>query len=241
MKNQSDLDAIAEEAVGQRHDSAPPDAVREKEDISPEEAVRRIATSAGAQASISEKTAESVGERVGDAYSDVGTVAQTQKSNLGMQTATRAGSPASGAANPVLAAGRQVVEFVSRQFDEHPVMMTTACFALGYMTAGLLHGRINAYFGTTPGQFQITTPPQGDGHPRGFVQSTILKAITEHPQGMTTAEIIKELGPQGISHQSIANALGILVQAKKVSLQDTGGKYIPAGPEVPTAPDQPSS
>jgi len=34
-------------------------------------------------------------------------------------------------------------------------------------------------------------PPQGDRRPRGFVQSTVLKVITEHPQGMTTAEIIK--------------------------------------------------
>ena len=70
MKSQPDPDRIAAEAVGQTHDSAPPDWVREKEQMSPEETARRNARSAGAHASISEKTAESVGERVGDAYSN---------------------------------------------------------------------------------------------------------------------------------------------------------------------------
>jgi hypothetical protein len=120
-------------------------------------------------------------------------------------------------------------------------MLAVACFALGYATAALFHGRINACFGKTPQHFQITRPPRGDEHPRGFVQSTVLKTITEHPQGMTTTEIIKELGPQGFGQQSIANALGELVEAKKMSLNDREGKYIPAAAEVPTAPDQPSS
>jgi hypothetical protein len=61
MNNQSDRDTIAEEAVGQRRDGAPSYAV--KEEMS-EEAVRRIAQSAGAAASIPEKTAESVGENL---------------------------------------------------------------------------------------------------------------------------------------------------------------------------------
>ena len=87
MQNQPDLDAIAEEAVGQRHDSAPPGA--EKHGISLE-AIRRMATSAGPQASTSEKTAEALGERVADAYSDAGNVAQTQKRNLGLQAAAQA-------------------------------------------------------------------------------------------------------------------------------------------------------
>ena len=113
-------------------------------------------------------------------------------------------------------------------------------FALGYLTAVLLHGRINAYVDTTAGPFQITKPPQGGHHPRGFVQSTVLKTITEHPQGMTTAEIIKELGPQGIGQESIANALDVLVQANKISSPGREGKYLPAASEVPTAPDQPS-
>src|SRR5207244_414761 len=77
--------------------------------------------------------------------------------------------------------------------------------------------RINAYFGTTARPSQITRPPQGERRPRGFVQATVLKTITEHPQGMTTSEINKELGPQGISQQSVANALGALVQAQKIT------------------------
>src|SRR5213076_2019469 len=101
--------------------------------------------------------------------------------------------------------------------------------------------RIDAYFGTTASPTQITRPPQGERHPRGFVQSTVLKTITEHPQGMTTAEIIKELGPQGIGQQSIANALGALTASKKTTSQGRGGKYHPADPQVPTAPDQPSA
>jgi hypothetical protein len=220
MNNRPDPDQIAEEAVGQRHDSPPPHAVKENE--SPEDAIRRGARSAGADASTSEKTAESVGERVGDAYSDAGSVAQTQRRSPGSQAPIGSATEASGAAN-----GR-------------PLLMAAACFALGYATAVLFHSRINAYLSTAPGQFQILRPPQGDGHPRGFVQSTVLKTITEHPQGMTMSEVIKELGPQGIGQQSIVNALG-LVEAKKVSLHDKDGKYIPAAAEVPTAPDQPSS
>jgi hypothetical protein len=57
MNNQPDLDRIAEEAVGQLHASAPPDAVTENEDISLDEHTRRLATSAGAQASTPETTA----------------------------------------------------------------------------------------------------------------------------------------------------------------------------------------
>jgi hypothetical protein len=39
---------------------------------------------------------------------------------------------------------------------------------------------------------------------------------------MTTAEIAAELGPQGIARQSIASALGALVQAEKLSSQREG-------------------
>jgi hypothetical protein len=100
--------------------------------------------------------------------------------------------------------------------------------------------RINAYFGPTAGPSQITRPPQGNRHPRGYVQSTVLKTITEHPQGLTTAELITQLAPLGIGQQSIANALGALVQAQKIISQGRGRKYLPGSREVPTAPDQPS-
>jgi hypothetical protein len=69
METQADRDAIADEAVGQRHGSAPPEAGQQNNEAC-EVAGRRLAMSTGAQASIPEKTAESLGERVADAYSD---------------------------------------------------------------------------------------------------------------------------------------------------------------------------
>ena len=230
MEGQPDRDRIAEEAVGQKHGSAPAYAAK-KAEMSQQEAAWQLALSSGAQASTPEKTAESVGERVGDAYADPARVAQHPKRNGGRLTATR----------PQNRDENNRFLSVRRRVTEERFVTVIAGFSLGYLTAVLFHGRINAALVTTPGPFQITKPPQGDRHPRGFVQSTILKAITEHPQGMTTAEIITELGPQGIGQDSIEHALGALVQAKKISPQDRVGKYLPAAPEVPTAPDQPSS
>jgi hypothetical protein len=57
---------------------------------------------------------------------------------------------------------------------------------------------------------------------------------------MTSGEITKALGREGIGQQSIANALSALIQAKKISSEGRGGKYRSATDEVPTAPDQPS-
>jgi len=68
-------------------------------------------------------------------------------------------------------------------------------------------------------------PPQGSRHPRGFVQAAVLKTITEHRQGMTSGEINRALGSQGIGQQSIANALSALIQSKKISSEGMGGKY----------------
>ena len=101
MDRQSDRDRIAEEAVGQRHGSAPPYA-EGKAGMSQEEAARQLAPSSGAQASTPEKTAESVGERVGDAYSDPLKVEQHPKSNTGRLTATGVGSPNKGESNRFL-------------------------------------------------------------------------------------------------------------------------------------------
>jgi hypothetical protein len=88
MEKQADRDRIAEEAVGQRHGSAPPFAGT-KSDMSQEEAARRFAASSGAEASIPEKTAESIGERVGDAYSDPESVARYSARKVGPQIAAR--------------------------------------------------------------------------------------------------------------------------------------------------------
>jgi hypothetical protein len=225
MEKQADRDRIAEETVGQRHGSAPPFAGT-KSDTSQEEAARRFGASSGAAASTPEKTAESIGERVGDAYSDPESVARYSARKVGRQIAAR---------------GESQKGFGGKRFYQERFLTVTASFALGYLAAVLFHSRINAQFGTISGPFQITMPPQGDKHPRGFVKSAVLKTITEHPQGMTTAEITAELGPQGIGQQSIAIALCALVQAEKVSSQSEGGKYFPAAAEVPTAPDQPSS
>lgn len=211
METQADRDAIADEAVGQRRESAPPEAQKRNE-LSPGEVGWRLATSVGAQASIPEKTAESIGERVADAYSDPDM------------------------AHRPVSIGRGSTQRVSSPFELQRFMTLVTGFALGYVAAVLLHGRI-----TAPEPFQITRPPQGGGHPPGVVQSAVLKTITEHPQGMTTAEITDELGRQGIGQQSIENALGVLVRAKKVSVQGSAAKYHPAAAEVPTAPDQPSS
>jgi hypothetical protein len=118
-----DPDAIAEEAVGQRHGEPPPYAVNQKPEVSQEEMARRLAEPAGPRASIPEKTAEAVGERVGDAYADPGSAR-----NLPGKTARRAGPhERSGAVRQVL--------------DEQPFVMVAASFALGYMTALLLYGR----------------------------------------------------------------------------------------------------
>ena len=201
--------------------------------MSQDEAALQHAPSSGAQASIPEKTAESVGERVGDAHSDPARVTQYPKGKLGRLTATAAGSQKRDENNRFLSVGHGGTQ--------ERFLSVVAGFALGYVTAALFHGRINAYFGTTPGPFQITKPPEGDRHRRGFVRSTVLKTLTEHPQGMTAAEIITELGPQGIDRDSIENALGALIRARKISPQDRVGKYHSAAPEVPTAPDQPSS
>ncbi len=219
MKKQADRDRIAEEAVGQRHGSAPPFAGT-KSETSPEEAARRFAASSGAGASTPEKTAEFIGERVGDAYSDPESVARYSARKTGAQIQKG---------------------FSGNRFDQERFLTVVASFALGYLAAVLLHSRIDAEFGTISGPFQITKPPQGDKHPRGFVTSAVLKTITEHPQGMTAAEITAELGPQGIGPQSIAIALGALTQAEKVTPQREWGKYFSAAAEVPTAPDQPSS
>ena len=121
-----DPDAIAEEAVGQRHGDPLPYAVKEKPEVSQEEMARRLSKPAGPRASIPEKTAEALGERVGDAYADPGSAAARNRPRI---IARFAGTLVrrSGAVRQVL--------------DEQPLMMVVASFALGYMTALVLHGR----------------------------------------------------------------------------------------------------
>src|SRR5438067_1681539 len=106
-----DPDAIAEEAVGQRHADPPPYAVKEQPEVSQEEMARRLSKPAGPRASIPEKSAEAAAAR-----------------NLPGKLAHPAGpDERAGALRHVL--------------DEQPFLMVAASFVLGYMAALMLHGR----------------------------------------------------------------------------------------------------
>src|SRR5207248_1742897 len=108
-----DARTIAEEAVGEARGAPIPDAAKNKP--ATEEVIRQLATSAGPQADIATKTAESVCERVGGAY------ATTAEVKAGSQKVARtAASQASRAAQQPLVA---------------------ASFALGYAAALLIHRR----------------------------------------------------------------------------------------------------
>lgn len=93
--------------------------------MSQEEVARRLSKPAGPQASIPEKTAESIGERVGDAYADPGGAAAR---NLPGKIAH-------------LALPHERSGAVRQMLDEQPFLTVAASFALGYMTALMLHGR----------------------------------------------------------------------------------------------------
>jgi len=111
----SDPRIIAEEAVGEARGSPTPDAA--KPEMPTEDVIRRLATSAGPQADIATRTAESVGERVGDAY------ATTDEVKAGpRKVARRAASQANWAA-------------------QQPFTAVAAGFALGYAAALLIHRR----------------------------------------------------------------------------------------------------
>ena len=110
-----DSRTIAEEAVGERRGSPTPDAVRP--DMPTEEVIRQRATSAGPEADIAAKTAEAVGERVGDAY------ATTDEVKMGSRrVARRAASQASRAA-------------------QQRFITAAAGFAIGYAAALFIHRR----------------------------------------------------------------------------------------------------
>src|ERR1700747_3539829 len=83
MNRQSDRDRIAEEAVGQRHGSAPPYA-EGKAGVSQEEAARQLAPSSGAQASTPEKPPR-------PSVSESGMRIRTLKGSSNIRRATRVG------------------------------------------------------------------------------------------------------------------------------------------------------
>ena len=122
METQADRDAIAAEAVGLR----PGNASAEAHEKHSEELRRPPATATGAEASIAEKTAESVGERVADAYSDPDLT------------------------NRPVAIGRESRSGLTSDSPLNRFLTLAAGFALGYAAAVFFHGRISAYFGKAP-------------------------------------------------------------------------------------------
>ena len=112
-----DSRTIAEEAVGETRGSPIPDAAKDEAVTPTEEVIRQLATSAGPQADIATKTAESIGDRVGDAYATT--------------TEVKAGS-------------RKVARTVAsqaRRAAQQPFITVAAGFALGYAAALLIHRR----------------------------------------------------------------------------------------------------
>jgi hypothetical protein len=115
-----DARTIAEEAVGQTRGSPTPDTAKDQA-VAPTdaEAMRQLATSAGPQAGLATKTAESVGERVGDAYAD---------GTMGGATA-----PSRNIARPAWSQASRAAQ--------QPFVAVAAGFALGYAAALLVHRR----------------------------------------------------------------------------------------------------
>jgi hypothetical protein len=104
---------IAAEAVGERPGGLPTD--------TGEHAVPPVAKSAGLGARMADKTAESVGERAGDAYADAATNETGERPrkvvpHAGMQKGSQAG-----------------------QFNQQTIVMVVAAFALGYVAALWIH------------------------------------------------------------------------------------------------------
>ena len=116
----------------------PPKSVSRERHLSPEEAARRNAPTPRPSASISEKTAASIGERAGGAYADPGSV-QTQQGRTGQPVATKSGWNAM--ANCALSAGRELAQSVSNQFSDQRYTGLIAAFGLGLIAATMLRGR----------------------------------------------------------------------------------------------------
>ena len=114
-----DAKTIADEAVGEIRGSPVPDADKGDAVAPTGEVIRQRATSAGSQADMASRTAEAVGERVGDAYAD----------------RTMGGAPAR---------SRNIAQPVWSQASRaaQPSLIAVAAgFALGYAAALLIHRR----------------------------------------------------------------------------------------------------
>jgi hypothetical protein len=112
---------IAAEAVGERLGSPPPD--------TGEQTPRPAAESAGPQARIADKSAESLGERSGEAYADATmNEARERSRKVFPHAATDVGSQTGDAS-------------LFRPFDPQTFVTVIAAFGLGYAAALLIHHR----------------------------------------------------------------------------------------------------
>jgi hypothetical protein len=139
MEDQQDRDTIADEAVGQRH-GTPPDFVKEREAISPEEAIRRNATPPGPLASMSEKTAAALGERVGDAYANTGHTQLKRQEGSNRSVATKS-RPQNGVIDHGPSAGQALAQGLSNQVSGQPLASLVAAFGLGFIVATVVRAR----------------------------------------------------------------------------------------------------
>ena len=115
MIDKNERQRIADEAVGQRPASAIPDAARDRV---PE---ARPASSAGPDASVATKTAEALGETLGNAYAyPDATPEEVRRRSSGTARSRSAGNMSG---------------------SESSFMIAAAGFALGYVTALLIHRR----------------------------------------------------------------------------------------------------
>ena len=117
----TDARRIAEEAVGERPESAIPEAARQRVVRAPE----ALAASAGPQASLAARTAEAVGERESGAYAD----ASIEEAQRRSRETVRPKSTQARAAR-----------WVSNQIGRQPMIVISA-FALGYLAALVVHHR----------------------------------------------------------------------------------------------------
>jgi hypothetical protein len=111
----------AAEAVGERLESPPPD--------TSEQTPRPAVASTGPRARVADKTAESLGERSGDAYADATTNEARERSRKVVRHAATEGESQTGGA------------VLSRPFDQQTLITVLAAFSLGYAAALVIHHR----------------------------------------------------------------------------------------------------
>jgi len=122
-RQQTDSRSIAAEAVGERPASATPADVKEEMRKARDPAVAQAGAPSGPQASLAEKAAEALGERVGDAYPHVTMAEAQRRSREGTMHSPSYASTA------------------SQRFAQQPLVIAAVAFGLGYAAAFLMHRR----------------------------------------------------------------------------------------------------